>query len=117
MLGGGPFAHVISAFRHQTQNRVRTKSMDLRQVASQQSIKCSTHVEAQLITTLCMARLRQRLLRGVAAFVERPQDGFDFSITLSDLGLMEIVQLQRLAQSENVLKTIITSECSDDGLW
>ena len=35
MLGGGPLAHIVSAFGYQSEHRVRTESMDLRQVGAQ----------------------------------------------------------------------------------
>jgi hypothetical protein len=58
MLGGGPFAHIVSAFRHQTEHRLGTKSVDLRQVGSQQSLKCGTYVKSRLIAALCMPGVR-----------------------------------------------------------
>src|SRR5215467_7269142 len=117
MLARRPLAHIISAFRNQTQYGIWTESMDLRQVCSQQSIKSGTHVESRLIPTLCMPGLRQRLFGPVTIVVEPVQNGFNLSIAFSDLRLVELIQLQCLPQCENVLGTIITSERSADGLW
>src|SRR6266478_5486179 len=97
MLGGGPLTHIVSAFGHQPEHCVRTESMDLRQVGAQQSIKCRSRVEARFVPALRMPHAGQWFFRSLPLLVEQLQSRLDLHVALSDLGLMEIIKLQRLA--------------------
>jgi hypothetical protein len=123
MLGRRPLAHIISAFRDQTQYRVWTESIDLDRIHGSAS---------DLLPAEYKVRHARRIVTHSDSLHAGPQakafwachnrrsavqSGINLGTAFSDLYLVELIQLQCLPQCQNVLGTTITSERGTDGLW
>jgi hypothetical protein len=104
MLFRRPLREVIAALGDQPERRVRTKAVCLGQVRADEGAQRRPHLEPWLVA---LARgvpcFRKWIDGGGASLVQLGQYALDLRIAFVDLGLAEVVQLERLAQREQVL--------------
>ena len=64
-----------------------------------------------------MPDLGQRLRRRLPVGVECVEDGLDLFVALGDLGLVELIDIERLGQSEDMLFTVVSGERFTDRIF
>ena len=103
MLRCRPFRHVIAALGDQPQHGIGAEAVDLTEVGAQQTVQRGAHVEGRFIPPLRVPLPRQGRVRCRFLVAQREQRGFNFLFALRNLGLMEVIQVERLLQREDVL--------------
>ena len=103
VLGRRPPRHVVAALGDQSQHRVRTETVDLTEVGAQESVQHRPDVEGRFVAALRVPLRGEWRRRCRALRRQRPQRRLDLRIALGDLVLMEVVQLERLPQREDML--------------
>ena len=117
MLGRRPFPHVVAALGDEPQHGVRAEAMDLGQIRAEQACRArAAHRSSARSVPLACRTDGSGLLRRRPLFVQRAQDRLDLRVALGDLGLVEIVELQRLAEGEDVFGAVVPRERLADGL-
>ena len=84
--------------------------MNLTEVGAQESVQHAPNIEGRLIAALRVPLRREWRRRCRALRRQRPQRRLDLRIALGDLVLMEVVQLERLLQREDMLGSIVARQ-------
>lgn len=90
--------------------------MNLTEVCPKQSVQSASYVELRFVPPGRMSHWWNRCLRWSATFVQLAQHGFGFDIALRNLHLNEVVQLEGMAKSEEMLGAVVTHEGLSDGI-
>src|SRR5437588_4886373 len=117
MLRGRPLSHVVTALGYEPQNRVGTEAVNLAQVGTEHRVERRPHVEPGLIPPSGVTHFRNRIGRYRSIGIQCSKRGFDLDVALGHLQVMELIELQRLAQSEDVLRAVVSGECLSNRLW
>ena len=104
MLGRRPFAHVVAALGHEPEDGIGPEAMDLRQIRAEERVQGRPGIEVGFVSALGVPHRRQGRLRCRALSVQRPQAGLDLRVALRNLVLVDVVQFQRMAQGEQMLR-------------
>lgn len=89
--------------------------MDLRQVCSQDPVKSSAHIERRCIVLLAFdpsPRQRRKIIVGPNS--QSCDCRLQLPVACLNLGLVEVVKLQRLCQGKDVLLAVIADQCGFD---
>ena len=108
MLSTQPCAQIGSAFSNQLEGQGRSKPVDLCQVEPKNTKECSADIERRRANLLCLGPGFGQLAGVMLLFGgQNIQHGFKVAITFKHLGLIEVVEVQRLRKGEDMLGPII----------
>ena len=106
MFGARPCPKIGAAFTNQLQRQGRVKAVDLGQVGSQNPIQRAAHIEGGRIDLLALG----------SCLGQRGNSCLKLAIAFGNLGVVKIVELQRLGQGKDVFITVIANQGCPDGL-
>jgi hypothetical protein len=124
VLGVRPGREIGSALCDQFERQISPEPMNLGDVATKQCLQCGANIEGWAIGLLLRCPYERQFASRAGRDLPQPfQDGLDAHVTERHLGLVDVVQLQRLGQGKDVLFAIIANErltdrlgrCSADG--
>src|SRR5581483_7352561 len=81
-----------------------------------QSIEGGAHVEARLVFGVCVTGCGERRFRRSPIGVELGEHRLDLRVAFGDLGLEEIVCIERVAERERMLRAVIPGQRLADSL-
>ena len=99
------------------QDRVGAEAMDLSEVDAEERVERRAHIEGRLVLRrLLRVTFGRARSSGVALLVQSVQGSLDLDVAVAHLGVVEVVQFQRLSQREDVLGAVVAGERFADGV-